>query len=188
MSQTNQPPASLVHIEPLKRTLPASEPTAVAEIEIPPVTDWFVYKTKTWVTLRKVSGFFYTRHSYGAARRWVLATVLPDRILYRWRPYRQGGCNRCGLCCKIVFQCPFFLQNEETTACMIYETKHAAPPCVTFPIDPIDLAEVKRAIAPDPCPFYFEGEPEHPTTWGAVKAEIRASLGRRVDKLKEAFD
>ena len=72
---------------------------------------------------------------------------------------------------------------------MIYTSpKHAPPPCVVYPIDPIDLAEVQREVAPAPCPFYFEGQPEHPTTWGAIKAEIRAEFGKRVDKLKEAFD
>ncbi|HEV2665015.1 MAG TPA: hypothetical protein VG324_08895, partial [Blastocatellia bacterium] len=60
-------------------------------------------------------------------------------------------------------------------------------PCVVYPIDPTDLAEVQREVSPAPCPFYFEGQPEHPTTWGAIKAEIRAEFGKRVDKLKEAF-
>ncbi len=190
MSQPNQ----LVQIEPLKDSgaaAPASAcatPSSSGEIEIPAFSDSWVYLQKTYVTLRKVAGFFYTDHSYGATRRWLLATVLPDRVLYRWKPYQRGGCNRCGLCCKIVFRCPFFLETEETTACMIYTTKHAAPPCVVFPIDPIDLREVQRQIAPAPCPFYFEGEPEYPTTWGAIKAEIRAAFGRRVSKLKEVFD
>src|SRR6185503_12688280 len=189
MSKPNQ----LVQIEPLKDSgaAPASAcatPRSSGEIEIPAVSDSWVYLQKTFITLRKIAGFFYTDHSYGATRRWVLATVLPDRVLYRWKPYQRGGCNRCGLCCKIVFRCPFFLETAETTACMIYTTKHAAPPCVVFPIDPIDLREVQRQIAPAPCPFYFEGEPEYPTTWGAIKAEIRAAFGRRVSKLKEVFD
>jgi hypothetical protein len=189
MSQPNQ----LVQIEPLKNSGAATAsacatPSSSGEIEIPAFSDSWVYLQKTFITLRKVAGFFYTDHSYGATRRWVLATVLPDRVLYRWKPYQRGGCNRCGLCCKIVFRCPFFLETEETTACMIYTTKHAAPPCVVFPIDPIDLREVQRQIAPAPCPFYFEGEPEYPTTWGAIKAELRAAFGRRVSKLKEVFD
>lgn len=190
MTEPNEPRATFVQIEPLRRAShePAATGTTPAEPEIPHLSEWVIFKKKTYIAVRKISGFVYTKHSYSATRRWVLATVLPDRILYRWKPYQRGGCNRCGLCCKIVFRCPFFLETPETTACMIYTTKHAAPPCVVFPIDPIDLKEVQRSIAPDPCPFYFEGEPEYPTTWGAVKAEIRASLGKRVDKLKEAFD
>jgi hypothetical protein len=194
MLPPNQPPVRLVQIEPLRKpTSSSSQPSSSAgnappEIEIPPFTDAWVYRQKTITAFKKISGFFYTKHSYGAARRWILAHVLPDRILYRWKPYQRGGCNRCGLCCKIVFRCPFFLENEHTTACMVYTTKHASPPCVTFPIDPIDLREVQREVAPAPCPFYFEGEPEHPTTWGAVKAEIRAAWGRRIRQLKEVFD
>jgi hypothetical protein len=51
-----------------------------------------------------------------------------------------------------------------------------------------DLEEVQREVAPAPCPFYFERRPEHPKTWGAIKAEIRAEFGKRFDKLKEAFN
>jgi hypothetical protein len=181
MHQDNRLPTRLVQIESLRRPSP--------EIALPVLSDRQIYQRKAYIGFRKLSGLLYTRHSYGAIRRWVLAKVLPDKILYRWKPYQRGGCNRCGLCCKIVFRCPFFFENEETTACMIYTSKkHAPPPCVVFPMDPDDLAEVQREIAPAPCPFYFEGQPEHPTVWGAVKAELRVEFGKRVDKLKEAFD
>jgi hypothetical protein len=179
MSSPSTSTQRLVQIEPFK----APEPKA--DIEIPAVSDLWVYRQKAFAMTKKVAGLFYTTHSYGAIRRWALATFLPDSILYRWKPYQRGGCNRCGLCCKIVFQCPFFVENEHTTACMIYTTKHAVPPCVVFPIDPIDLKEVQKQVAPDPCPFYFEGEPEHPTTWGAIKAEMRLAVERRVRQLKE---
>src|SRR5262245_28682408 len=131
MLQPNQPPNRLVQIEPIRKHSPSfsspSETTdaSPAEINIPVLSDWWVYQQKTLTAVRKILGFFYHRHSYGAARRWVLSTFLPDRILYRWKPYQRGGCNRFGLCCKIVFRCPFFLENEHTTACMIYSTKHA---------------------------------------------------------------
>lgn len=187
-----------VQIEPLKKKdnafLTASTenqiaPNPVTDIKLPPIpSDWWVYRKKASATFRKILGFLYTTHSYGATRRWMLATILPDKILYRWKPYQRGGCNRCGLCCKIVFKCPFFYEDGKTTACMIYTTRHAVPPCVSFPVDPMDLREVQREVAPAPCPFYFEGQPEHPTTWGAVKAEVRLEFARRVNKLKEAFD
>jgi hypothetical protein len=191
------PPTKLVQIEPLKKApshLSASTanqlaPQPVTDIKLPPLpSDSWVYAMKTYALSRKLLGFLYTTHSYGATRRWLMATFLPDKILYRWKPYQRGGCNRCGLCCKIVFKCPFFYEDGKTTACMIYTTKHAVPPCVTFPVDPQDLREVQREVAPAPCPFYFEGQPEHPTTWGALKAEIRAEWRKRKSKLKEAFD
>ncbi|MBK8315107.1 MAG: hypothetical protein IPL01_14305 [Acidobacteria bacterium] len=172
---------NLVQIEPINKTY--------TEPEMPQLSDWEIHQKKAYIAFRKVVGFFYTKHSYGATRRYLLSILLPDKILYRWKPYQRGGCNRCGLCCKIVFKCPFYFESDTTTACMIYTSKrHAPPPCVVFPIDPFDLAEVQREVSPAPCPFYFEGQPEHPTTWGAVKAEIRSEFGKRVDKLKEAFN
>lgn len=198
MALPTQPPGGLVQLEGLKKqpddflspsTANQLSPSPVTDIQLPPIpSDWWVYRQKTYATLRKIAGFLYTTHSWGATRRWVLSTFLPDRILYRWKPHQRGGCNRCGLCCKIVFRCPFFFEDGNTTACMVYTTKHAVPPCVSFPIDPIDLREVQREVAPAPCPFYFAGQPEHPTTWGAVRAEIKLQLDKRVNKLKEAFN
>lgn len=198
MQSEKIPDTRLVQIEGLKKNdhpfLSASTqnqfaPDEVTDIQLPPIpSDWWVYRRKTWALARKLLGFLYTTHSWGATRRWVLSVFLPDKILYRWKPHQHGGCNRCGLCCKIVFKCPFFYEDGKTTACMIYTTRHAVPPCVTFPIDPIDLREVQREVAPAPCPFYFEGQPEHPTTWGAVRAEVRAEWHRRKNKLKEAFN
>jgi hypothetical protein len=188
MTQDNNSPIRLVQIEPIRRSDSSSSESEV-ELDLPALSESEIYRRKAYIGFRKIIGFFYTRHSYGATRRWVLSKILPDRILYRWKPYQRGGCNRCGACCKIVFRCPFYYEDQNTTACLIYTSpKHAPPPCVVYPIDPIDLAEVQREVAPEPCPFYFEGQPEHPTTWGAVKAEIRAEFGKRVDKLKEAFD
>jgi hypothetical protein len=189
MTQDNKSQIRLVQIEPVKRSGAESVDGSEVAIDLPALSDREIYRRKAYIGFRKIIGFFYTKHSYGAVRRWVLAKILPDRILYRWKPYQRGGCNRCGLCCKIVFRCPFFYEDENTTACLIYTSpKHAPPPCVVYPIDPTDLAEVQREVAPAPCPFYFEGQPEHPTTWGAIKAEIRAEFGKRVDKLKEAFN
>ncbi len=192
MQQKNQAPMPLIQIEPLSRPSTSSNPDSnpgSSELQLPVLSDWEVFRKKSYITFRKIAGIFYSKSFYGTARRWVFSKVLPDKILYRWKPYQRGGCNRCGLCCKIVFRCPFFHEDGNTTACMIYTSKkHAVPPCIVFPIDPYDLAEVQREVAPAPCPFYYDGQPEHPTTWGAVKAEIRTEFGKRLDKLKEAFN
>jgi hypothetical protein len=179
MQENSPAPSRLVQIEPLKKS----------EIRIPVPSNREIYRKKAYIGYRKITGLFYTKHSYGAIRRWVLSKVLPDAVLYRWQPYKRGECNRCGLCCKIVFRCSFFVESDSTTACSIYTSpKHFPSACVAFPIDPLDLAEVQREVAPAPCPFYFQGEPEHPTTWGALMAYYRLELEKRVDKLKEAFD
>lgn len=185
MQHNDSPSGRLVQIEPLKKNTPDS----TLDLRIPTLTESVIFRKKAYVGFRKIIGFLYTKHSWGAVRRWLLPKVLPDKVLYRWKPYQRGGCNRCGLCCKIVFRCPFFHEDVQTTACTIYTSeKHSPDGCVVFPIDPRDLAEVQREVAPAPCPFYYEGQPEHPTTWGALKAEIRAELGRRVNKLKEEFN
>ena len=190
------PPMKLVQIEPKTKsgaaysasTVNQLAPKPVTDINLPPIpSDMWVYRMKFYAGFRKVLGYFYTTHSYGATRRWIMAKTLPDKILNRWKPYQKGECNRCGLCCKIVFNCPFFFEDGKTTACMIYTTKHAVPPCVSFPADPNDLREVQREVAPAPCPFYFEGQPEHPTTWGAIKAELKLEWQKRKNKWKEVY-
>src|SRR5262249_6557087 len=137
--QENRPtPAQLVQIEPLKKQSSSEKPSL--EIEIPKLTDFEIYRRKAYLGYRKIAGLLYTRHSYGAIRRYVLSKLLPDKILYRWQPYKRGECNRCGLCCKIVYRCPFFHEHEHATACMIYTSpRHFPSACVVFPIDPIDL-------------------------------------------------
>ena len=183
-----QRPARLVQIEPARRAEVAPS-GAEFQLNIPPQTDFEIYRKKGYIVYRKLIGFLYTDHSYGAFRRWYMSKILPDKVLYRWLPYRQGECNRCGLCCKIVFSCSFFVEGEQGTACSIYtDPKHSPSACVVFPIDPRDIQEVQKQIAPAPCPFHFEGAPEHPTTWGALKAYWREEWDRRVAKVKEEFD
>src|SRR5262247_2972170 len=129
MTQDNKYQIRLVQIEPVKRSEASSEDGSEVAIDLPALSDREIYRRKAYIAFRKIIGFFYTKHSYGAVRRWVLAKMLPDRILYRWKPYQRGGCNRCGLCCKIVFRCPFFYEDENTTACLIYTSpKHALRP------------------------------------------------------------
>jgi len=99
-------------------------------------------------------------HTFGALRRTLLPQILPDELLYRWKPYQQGECNRCGACCQIQFQCSFMVQDDPTTThCRIYMTEHAPKACLMFPIDPLDLHMLQREID-NRCVFYYEGAPE----------------------------
>ncbi|MGH9767336.1 MAG: hypothetical protein ACREAB_07875, partial [Blastocatellia bacterium] len=100
MIQDNTPPTRLVQIEAAPRSEASSKDGSQPEINLPALSNREIYRKKAYIGFRKIIGFFYTKHSYGATRRWVLAKILPDRILYRWKPYQRGGCNRCGLCCK----------------------------------------------------------------------------------------
>ncbi len=53
---------------------------------------------------------------------------------------REGECDRCGKCCKILFRCPFLVEEGETTYCMIYEKRFSQ--CRLYPIEPKDMEEV----------------------------------------------
>ena len=88
----------------------------------------------------------------GKVRRFVQASVLredPAPLLSR----RQGECNRCGACCKILFQCPFLATDEEGQyVCRIYEKRFAQ--CRLFPLRAKDLLEVEQ------CSYTFEEQTE----------------------------
>lgn len=87
----------------------------------------------------------------GKLRRFVQSTVLKqdnEALLAR----RQGECNRCGACCKILFQCPFLGTDAEGQyTCRIYEYRFAQ--CRLFPLHAADLREVEQ------CSYTFETAP-----------------------------
>jgi Fe-S-cluster containining protein len=89
----------------------------------------------------------------GKVRRFVQANVLredTDALLSR----RKGDCNRCGACCKILFQCPFLGTDAEGQyTCRIYDQRFAQ--CRLFPLHAEDLRELGEQ-----CSYSFEGEPE----------------------------
>src|SRR5258706_14814353 len=87
----------------------------------------------------------------GKLRRYVQANLLKqdtEALLAK----RSGECNRCGACCKILFQCPFLGTDAEGQyTCKIYEQRFAQ--CRLFPLHPEDLREVAE------CSYTFEPEP-----------------------------
>jgi hypothetical protein len=89
----------------------------------------------------------------GKLRRFALTTVQEEYIA-RMRELRQGACKRCGLCCKLFFECPF-LQNlaDGSSRCRIHGRK--PDNCACFPIDERDLRDRDSLGAPAPCGFSF---------------------------------
>ena len=83
----------------------------------------------------------------GKTRRFVQSTLLrqeTEPLLAK----RQGECNRCGACCKILFHCPFLGTDPEGQyICRIYEKRFAQ--CRLFPLHAKDLLEVPE------CSFTF---------------------------------
>jgi Fe-S-cluster containining protein len=87
----------------------------------------------------------------GKLRRFVQSNVVgedPQALLAR----RQGDCNRCGACCKILFRCPFLGTDADGSyTCRIYEKRFSQ--CRLFPLHPQDLREVSE------CSYTFVEEP-----------------------------
>ena len=91
----------------------------------------------------------------GKLRRFALTTIKENYISKMARQ-RQGECLRCGLCCKLLFECPF-LQNLSSglSRCRIHNRR--PDNCKFFPIDVRDLAERDSLGAATPCGFRFPG-------------------------------
>jgi Fe-S-cluster containining protein len=91
----------------------------------------------------------------GKARRFVQSTVLredTDPLLAK----RQGDCNRCGACCKILFCCPFLGTDDEGQyTCRIYKMRFSQ--CRLFPLRATDVRELREE-----CSYTFEAEPLRP--------------------------
>jgi Fe-S-cluster containining protein len=95
----------------------------------------------------------------GKARRFVQASIVREDttpLLAR----REGDCNRCGACCKILFKCPFLAEETEGQyTCRIYDKRFAQ--CRLFPLHAQDLRELQGQ-----CSYTFQAAP-------AVSDEIR---------------
>jgi hypothetical protein len=95
-----------------------------------------------------------TLQARGKVRRFIQAKIVRQDtapLLAR----REGECNRCGACCKILFRCPFLGTDAEGQyTCRIYETRFEQ--CRLFPLHPADLREVAECsytFLPKPAPL-----------------------------------
>jgi uncharacterized protein len=78
----------------------------------------------------------------GKVRRFIQSNLFP-RQTQELLKMRQGDCDRCGECCKILFRCPFLGQDSKGEyLCRIYQRRFSQ--CRLFPIQPRDLREVTR--------------------------------------------
>ncbi|HSB11418.1 MAG TPA: hypothetical protein VLM38_18160 [Blastocatellia bacterium] len=149
----------------------------------------WMYRQMFLAVVKKVAHAPFSIHTWGALRRTLLANVLPDNLVFRYKAYQRGECNRCGLCCKIQFQCPFFIdEGPYETRCAIYTTPHAPQACLKFPLDPTDLKLLQREVG-NACTFYYEGAPQTLSILEFVKLYtqgIRQQFAKR--KLKEVAD
>jgi hypothetical protein len=69
---------------------------------------------------------------------------------------RQGDCNRCGACCRILYRCPYLKDTEDgNTTCSIY--KGRPDQCATFPHD-IRSIEILTEMGIS-CSYTFQAVP-----------------------------
>jgi hypothetical protein len=165
-----------------------SRPSQPEPESVTPTRRWMYYQM-VWAVARKVVRAPLSIHTWAALRRALLANLLPDNLAYRYKAYQRGECNRCGLCCKIQFQCPFLVDDGPyNTHCSIYTTPHAPSACVKFPLDPLDLKLLQREVG-NACTFYYEGAPTKLSLLDFAKLYsegVRQQLAKR--RLKEVTD
>lgn len=99
--------------------------------------------------MRSASATHLTRLA-NKIRRAFLCALKPQYVEEMIR-HRGGECVQCGKCCKLVFKCPFLGGTDENPRCMVYEGR--PKPCVAFPIDERDLADVNFQ-----CGYFFRDD------------------------------
>ena len=52
---------------------------------------------------------------------------------------RTGQCNRSGKCCALVYKCPFFARNAESTPYGRLYGVFRPDSCKNYPLDPVDM-------------------------------------------------
>jgi hypothetical protein len=183
MSQEKEEGRRVLHV--FQTIIPQPVPPSDLPAEVPS-RKWMYWQMFRAVA-KKVSRSPFSLHTWAALRRTMLANFLPDNLATRYKAYQRGECNRCGLCCKIQFQCPFFVdEGPYNTHCSIYTSPHAPNACLKFPLDPLDLKLLQREIG-HACTFYYEGKPQRLSALEFVKLYtqgVRQQLAKR--KLKEA--
>lgn len=81
------------------------------------------------------------RMLWGKIRRFGLCAFDPHYVEQQLS-LRQGSCNQCGACCKLMFSCPYLKENR----CLIYDTCRPDV-CKRFPIDERDLRNVNEVCS-----------------------------------------
>jgi hypothetical protein len=185
MSQERPATPRVLHVFENVISAATSQPALPVEV---PSRRWMYWQMTRAVTTKILHAPF-SIHTWGALRRTLLSNILPDNVLYRYKAYQRGECNRCGLCCKIQFRCPFLVEEGPyDTRCSIYTTPHAPQACLKFPLDPMDLRLLQREVG-NACTFYYEGAPRRLSILEFAKLYtrgVRQQLAKR--KLKEVSE
>jgi hypothetical protein len=87
---------------------------------------------------RKVGEKSLTGQVLRKLRRFYLGTFRPDYIRDSIAATRTGDCHRCGLCCELIYKCPFLGRDGQNLPyCRIYGDLRPAN-CRNYPFDATD--------------------------------------------------
>ena len=98
------------------------------------INTWYQKK----VTERSLVGQFLRK-----LRRSYLGMFKPEYIQKAIAETREGECHRCGLCCELIYKCPFLGKDaHQLPYCRVYGDLRPTN-CMTYPFDTKD-AEIDR--------------------------------------------
>lgn len=71
-------------------------------------------------------------------RRAYIGNFKPQYIQQAIKETRQGDCHRCGLCCELIYKCPFLGRDAQNLPyCRVYGDLRPAN-CRNYPFDSKD--------------------------------------------------
>ncbi len=98
------------------------------------------------------------RQGVGKLRRLIISKFCHNYIKEQEQA-REGDCVRCGACCKLLFNCPFLVEQEDGNfSCKIHEIKPKN--CRIFPIDAHDIKDRNTKFPDVKCGFHFPNKNE----------------------------
>lgn len=112
---------------------------------------------------------------WGKIRRALNVSFRREKVL-DMLSRRRGACSRCGACCKLVFQCPAYAEQDGNPRCLVYNDRPGV--CGLFPLDERDLRERDIVMPHKMCGFWFEDGPPKgaapfresmPVRWGPAR-------------------
>lgn len=111
-------------------------------------------KSSFWLALRrfydaKVRERTLLGQFFRKFRRAYLGYFKPEYIQESVKANREGECHRCGLCCELIYKCPFLGRDAQNLSyCRVYGDLRPAN-CHNYPFDTVD-AEI------DTCGYTFK--------------------------------
>ena len=119
------------------------------EIQVAPAPDEPIHRGLRDFTLQQILLL-----AYGKVRRWYVGHFRRAYIAQQTTA-RQGSCSRCGACCKLLFRCPFLLEEVPGTyTCRIHGNKPEN--CHIFPISKADLRDRDLVMPSQKCGYHFD--------------------------------